>query len=433
MDGDSTGILSLLFPALILIVLLFTAAFFAVCETAFASVSRIRLKLEADRGDARARKACYVTEHFDRAITTILIGTNIVHLAAASYVTVLVTRRWGVSAVTLSTAVTTVVVFFAGELLPKSIAKKYSERFSLGTAGSLCFFMRIFTPLSFLLTAIGSAAAKLTKGDSEVTVTEDELYDIIETMTDEGELDAEQGELVTSALSFGDVTAESILTARVDVTAIDVDWSAEKIMKVIQTLRHSRVPVYENTIDNIIGVLQIRKYIKAWLDDREHLELRALLDEPYFIHCSAKIDELLPLMSSRKLNMAIVTDNYGGTLGIVTVEDILEELVGEIWDEEDVVVETCVRNPDGSCTFLAEVDIEDAFAFMDYEDPEEFDFEHKLLGEWTYEQFDRLPAVGDFFDYNGLRVTVEAMEHRRVLKLRIAPAPASEPEGGEAL
>ena len=412
--------------------MLFFAAYFAVCETAFASVSRVRLKVKADRGDRRAQRAVFVTEHFDKAITTILIGTNIVHLAAAAYVTVLVTRRWGVNAVTLSTVITTVVVFFVGEMLPKSIAKKYSERFSLGTAGSLCFFMRIFTPLSFVLTAIGSAAARLTRGDSEVSVTEDELYDIIENMTDEGELDAEQGELVTSALSFADVTVESILTARVDVTALDVEWPPERVMEVVRNLRHSRVPVYEGTIDNIIGVLQIRKFMKAWLSDREHISLRALLDETYFIHQSMKIAELLPVMSGKKLNMAVVTDNYGGTLGVVTVEDILEELVGEIWDEEDVVVETCVKNDDGSFTFDAEVDIEDAFDFMGYEDPDEFDFEHKLLGEWTYEQFDRLPETGDSFRYNGLLVTVQAVEHRRVLKLRIERIPEDAPEGGDA-
>ena len=426
MDGDSNSILS----AIIILILLAFAAYFALCETAYAAVSRIRLKMEAERGDRRAKKAVYVTEHFDRAITTILIGTNIVHLAAASYVTVLVTRRWGLSAVTLSTIITTVVVFFVGEMLPKSIAKKYSERISLGTAGSLCFFMRIFAPISAVLTAIGSGVAKLTKGDSEVSVTEDELYDIIETMTDEGELDAEQGELVTSALDFADVTVESILTARVDVTAIDVDWPAEKVMALIREVHHSRVPVYETTIDNIIGVLQIRKYLKAWLADREHVVLRALLDEPYFVHRSANIDELLSIMSAKKLNMAVVTDNYGGTLGIVTVEDILEELVGEIWDEEDIVEEPCVRNADGSFTFDAEVDIEDAFQFMDYEDPDEFDFEHKLLGEWTYEQFDLLPEQGNSFSYNGLLVTVQELEQRRIRKLCIALLPDAPEEGG---
>ena len=421
MEGDSSNGFPFL-PVLILLALLFGAAWFAASETAFASVSRVRLKVAAERGDVRAKKAVYVTEQFEKAITTILICNNILHLATAAYVTVLVTRRWGVSAVTVSAIATTVAVFFAGEMLPKSVAKKYSERFSLGTAGALCFFMRVFTPLSSLLTAIGAAAAKFTKGEGEVTVTEEELHEIIETMTDEGGLDEEQGELVHNALSFADVTVESILTARVDLTAIDVDWPPEKIIGVLRRARHSRLPVYEDSIDNIIGVLQIRKYIKAWLNDRENIDLRALLDEAYFIHQSANIDELLPVMSGRKRNMAVVTDNYGGTLGVVTVEDILEELVGEIWDEEDVIVETCIRNPDGSFSFDASVEIEDAFDFMDYEDPSGFDFEHKLLGEWTYEQFDELPEAGGSFDYNGLRVTAERVDQRRVRTLRIEEA-----------
>ena len=412
---------------LIILALLLFADYFAVCETSFAAVSRIRLKTAMERGDRRANKAMYVCEHFDKAITTILIGTNIVHLSCASYVTVLVTRRWGLSAVTLSTFVTTLVVFFVGEMLPKSIAKKYSLRLALGTASSLVFFMHLLTPISFVLTKIGEFASRLTKGDSEVSVTEDELYDIIENMTDEGDLDSEQGDLVHSALAFGDLTAESILTARVDMETIDVDDPLEEILAQVKASRHSRIPVYQDSIDNIIGVLQIRRFMREYLQKREKTDLRSLLDEPYFVHQSAKIDELLSVMSSKKINMTIVTDSYGGTVGIVTVEDILEELVGEIWDEDDEVVEPCVDHGDGSYSFDADVDIEDAFEFMDYEDPGETDFDHKLLGEWAYEQFDAIPQEGDSFTYNGLRITVEKVQQRRIMKLRIQRLP----EGGE--
>ena len=412
---------------LIILALLLFADYFAVCETSFAAVSRIRLKTAMERGDRRANKAMYVCEHFDKAITTILIGTNIVHLSCASYVTVLVTRRWGLSAVTLSTFVTTLVVFFVGEMLPKSIAKKYSLRLALGTASSLAFFMHLLTPVSFVLTKIGEFASSLTKGDSEVSVTEDELYDIIENMTDEGDLDSEQGDLVHSALAFGDLTAESILTARVDMETIDVDDPLEEILSQVKASRHSRIPVYQDSVDNIIGVLQIRRFMREYLQKREKTDLRSLLDEPYFVHQSAKIDELLSVMSSKKINMTIVTDSYGGTVGIVTVEDILEELVGEIWDEDDEVVEPCVDHGDGSYSFDAGVDIEDAFEFMDYEDPDETDFDHKLLGEWAYEQFDAIPQEGDSFTYNGLRVTVEKVQQRRVMQLRIQRLP----EGGE--
>ena len=420
---DDGSILSVL----IILALLLFADYFAVCETSFAAVSRIRLKTAMERGDRRANKAMYVCEHFDKAITTILIGTNIVHLSCASYVTVLVTRRWGLSAVTLSTFVTTIVVFFVGEMLPKSIAKKYSLRLALGTASSLVFFMHLLTPISFILTKIGEFASRLTKGDSEVSVTEDELYDIIENMTDEGDLDSEQGDLVHSALAFGDLTAESILTARVDMETIDVDDPLEEILSQVKASRHSRIPVYQDSVDNIIGVLQIRRFMREYLQKREKTDLRSLLDEPYFVHQSAKIDELLSVMSSKKINMTIVTDSYGGTVGIVTVEDILEELVGEIWDEDDEVVEPCVDHGDGSYSFDAGVDIEDAFEFMDYEDPDETDFDHKLLGEWAYEQFDAIPQEGDSFTYNGLRITVEKVQQRRIMKLHIQRLP----EGGE--
>ena len=416
---DDGSILSVL----IILALLLCADYFAVCETSFASVSRIRLKTAIERGDRQANKAMYVCEHFDKAITTILIGTNIVHLSCASYVTVLVTRRWGISAVTLSTFVTTIVVFFVGEMLPKSIAKKYSLRLALGTASSLVFFMHLLTPVSFALTKIGEFASHLTRGDSEVSVTEDELYDIIESMTDEGNLDSEQGDLVRCALPFGDLTAESILTARVDMETIDVDDPLEEVLARFRAARHSRIPVYQDSVDNIIGVLQIRRFMREYLRNREKTDLRSLLDEPYFVHQSAKIDELLSVMSSKKINMTIVTDSYGGTVGIVTVEDILEELVGEIWDEDDEVVEPCVDHGDGSYSFDAGVDIEDAFAFMDYEDPDETDFDHKLLGEWAYEQFDAIPQEGDGFTYNGLRVTVEKVQQRRILQLRIQRLP----------
>ena len=432
MDGDgSNG--NFITAILILAFLLLLAAYFAACETAFASVARPRLRADMERGDRRAKRAIYVAENFNKAITTILICTNIVHLAAASYVTVVVTRRWGLSAVTLSTIVTTVVVFFLGEMLPKSLAKKYSERFSLWAAGSLCFLMRVLTPLSALLTAIGGAALRFTKGESEVTVTEDELHDLIETMTDEGEIGKEQGELVHNALDFGDVTAESVLTARVDLTALEVGTAPEEAVAVIRRARHSRLPVYEGTVDNIIGVLQIRKYIKAWLADREHVDMRALLDPTFFVHQSTKIDELLPVMSARKMNVAVVTDNYGGTLGVVTIEDILEELVGEIWDEEDVIVESRVKNADGSFSFAADVDMDEAFGFMDYDGlPDDPEFEHKLLGEWAYEQFDLLPRQGDSFAWGDLRVTIEQLDRRRIRKLRIETTAPAEGEEAEA-
>lgn len=406
---------------IIVVILLFCAAYFAVAETAFASVSRIKIKTRADRGDTRAKKALFVLDNFDRAITTILICTNIIHITAATIVTVTVTRIWGVSAVAVSTVITTIAIFFAGEMLPKSIAKKYSERLSLAVAGSLCFFMRIFKPLAVLLAKIGSFAVRFVKSDPEISVTEEEIYDIIEDMTEEGSLDEERGELISSALQFGSVAVESILTSRVDLAAIDVEDSNEEILAYVRAEKHSRIPVYEGSIDNIIGILQIRKYIKAYLSDRENLDIRSLLDEPYFVHQSTMIDDLLPVMSKGKMNMAVVTDNYGGTLGIVTIEDILEELVGEIWDEDDEVEEPYVMKAENVWVCEAEMTVGDVFELLEYDDPEENEeFTNKLLGEWAYEQFTEIPQIGESFDYYDVNVTVSEMNHNRILRLTVS-------------
>ncbi len=419
-------------PWIIAALLLVCAAFFAVTETSMASASRSRIKASAERGDFRAKKTLYVLDNFDLAISTLLICTNIVHIAAASIVTLAVTRKWGVSAVSISTIITTIVVFFAGEMLPKSVAKKYSDTLALSCAPVLCFFMKLFAPLSKLLTWIGQAAAKLTPGDSQISVTEDELYDIIEDMTEEGSLDEDQGDLISSALQFGDVTVESVLTPRVDIVAININSSHAELLSLIRSTNHSRLPVYEGSIDNIIGVLQIRKYIKAYLRLGENLDIKPMLDEVLFVHQSTNIDELLPILSRRKLNIAVVTDNYGGTLGIVTVEDILEELVGEIWDEDDVIEEPMVEIGDGVYEVGADETVSDVFDQLGYEDPEnDEELVNTLMGEWAYEKFDTIPKPGDSFRYHQVLVTVKDMNHNRIMKLTVALLPETE-EGGEA-
>lgn len=416
---------------IIVIVLLMCAAYFAVAETAFASVSRVRIKVRAEKGEAKALQALEVLDNFDRAISSILICTNIVHIAAASIVTVNVTRIWGLSAVTLSTIIMTIVVFFVGEMLPKSIAKKYSERLSLAVAGSLCFFMRILRPISSVLSAIGNFAARFVKADPEISVTEDEIYDIIEDMTEDGSLGEERGELISSALQFGETTVESILTARVDLAAVDVEEPPDEVLAYIREQKHSRLPVYDGSIDNIIGVLQIRRFIKAYLHLGKNLDLRTILDKVVFVHQSTNIDELLPIMSKQKINIAVVTDNYGGTVGIVTVEDILEELVGEIWDEDDVVEEPIVELEDGAFQINADESVSDAFDRIGFEDPEEDEeLVNTLMGEWAFHQFTAIPKVGDSFDYHGLTVTVSAMEHNRILTLKVT-VPSKTEEGGE--
>ena len=406
---------------LIVILLLLAAMLFAVMETAFASVSRVRLKTGAEKGEKSAVRALYVTEHFDRAITTLLICTNIVHIATASIVTVYVTRRWGVSAVSISTLVTTLVVFFFGEMLPKSIARKYSEPLSLATAGVLCVLMTLLRPLAALLTWIGNTAAKRIKGDDESAVTENDIYDILEDMAEEGKIDEEQGELISLALQFGDVTVESILTSRVDVAAINIDMPQEEILSFIKEQNHSRLPVYEGTIDNIIGILHIRRYIRHYIHRGEALDIRPLLYEPFFVHQSTKIDDLLTIMSRKKINLAVVTDNYGGTLGIVTDEDILEELVGEIWDEDDRAVRNVVPMTDGSYSVNPEEHVLDVLDELgiSYGEAEEEKIGRKLMNELAYEVFPRIPVAGDSFKYLGTKISVLVMRQNRIMRLKV--------------
>ena len=420
-------------PIIIALILLVVAFYFAIAETAFASASRPKIKASAERGEPAAKHALYIIDHFDRAISTILIGTNLSHLSISALVTVAVVRRWGLTAVSVSTIVTTLIVFFAGEMLPKTVGKKYPERAAKACSGSLRAFMTVFAPLSSFLTWIGETASKLTKGEVELSVTEDELYDIIEDMTEEGSLDEEQGELISSALQFNDITVESVLTPRMDLSALDISLPGEEILSVIKTTNHSRLPVYEGSIDHIVGILQIRKYIKAFLRMNAEPPLRDLLDEPFFVHQSTSLSELLPMLTEHRMNMAVVTDNFGGTLGIVTVEDIVEEIVGEIWDEDDVIEETVTDVEEGVWIADADESVSDLFEHMDYEDPEDNDeLVDTRLGEWAYQQFETIPQPGDSFRYHDLIIAVTEMEHNRILKLKITFSPEEKEEGEEA-
>ena len=415
---------------IIIFVLYLFMAYFAVAETAFASVNKIKIRTAQERGDSRADKALLVLEDFDKAVTTVLIGTNITHLAVASMVTVIVTRQFGLSFVAVGTIITTLAVFFFGEMLPKSIAKRYSESLSLMCASSLLMFMRLFTPVSFILTKIGQFAAGQVGGEEEVSVTEDELYDIIEDMADEGTLNEEQSELISSALEFGDITVDSILTSRVDMDALEVSTPAEKIVEYLLGHRHSRYPVYEGTTDHIIGTLQMRKYLKAYRKDKNP-DLRSLIDAPLFVHYSTPVDDLLREMNAKKVSIAIVLDDFGGTYGITTSEDALEELVGEIWDEEDIIVEDFKQMEDGSYLANADLTVGDIFHNMDLElDDDEEELEYKRASEWAFEHFTHIPTVGESFTYDFVTVTVARMQMNRIRQLLLTVS--EEEQGGDA-
>lgn len=415
-------------PLLWVILLLLGAAYCAISETSLSSASKTKIKVASEKGSTNAKRVLAIMDQFDKAITTLLICTNILHIATASIVTVYVTRRWGLGAVSISTIITTIIVFFVAEMLPKSIAKKTPEKLVLFCAPLLQLLMKILTPISTLLTWIGQGVSKLSKTEPPVSVTEDELHDIIDEMAEDGAIDENQSDLISSALTFGDVTAEGILTPRVDLVAIDIDDDPKDILAFIKKQTHSRIPVYKGSIDNIIGVLQIRNYLKLYLQTGVIPDIQSTMDQVYYAHQSTEIHELLPELSKRKLSMAIITDNYGGTVGIVTVEDILEELVGEIWDESDVVQDPIVKVSDTQYIAEANQTLSAVFDFMDFDDPDPDDKDEANLqiGEWVYEQFSTLPKTGDSFDYHNLKITVQEMENHRILKVRLDVMPNQE-------
>ena len=420
-------------PWIIAALLILFAAYIAVTETSLASASRIRMKTLADRGNENAKKVLWALDHFDRTISTILICTNIAHLGAASLITLAVTRRWGVSAVTLSTFLTTLVVFFVGEMLPKSVAKKFADQLILWCIRPLTGLVWFFRPASALLAAIGNFAGRRAPADPVVSATEEEIHEIIDDMTEEGTLDEEHGELISSALRFNDLTVESVLTPRVDMDAIDIDDSPEEILRQIREQNHSRLPVYEESIDHIIGILRIRRYLRAYLDQGKNVNLRKLLDEPYYVTESARINDLLTRMSRDKQSLAIVSDHYGGTVGLVTTEDILETLVGDIYDEEDEVEDSFIDLKNGCYLVDAEENVYDTFQEIEFDDPEDDEeLRDMRLGEWVYEHFQSVPKVQEHFDYHGLKVYVARMDHNRILKVMLKAPTRPAPEGEEA-
>ena len=412
MDPDSWLYLLLIFA------LLLFGAFFASSEIALSSVSRARIRLLTEQGDRRAKKVQYIQDHFDRAISTLLIGNNLAHILASSIATVWVVRLWGENAVAAATLILTVIVFFFAELLPKNIAKKYSERYSKAVAGPIVICMRVCTPFSFLLSKLGNYAASLS-GDEADEVTEDEFHDMVETIAEESAIDDEKGELVQSALDFGERTVGDILTFRVDVEAIDDADSMEEILSFVRRVRHSRLPVYHDSIDNIVGILPCRRFIKTYLREGDKLQLSALLDEPFFVHSGTAIDDLLPAMNRRRAGLAVVTDDYGGVQGIVTMEDILEELVGEIWDEDDEVVESFRTLDDHTFEVDAALPVTDCFELLGLEEPEDEELTHKTMGGLAFSAFEMIPAQGDSFDYENLHITILEMDKQRIKTLRI--------------
>lgn len=410
---------------IIVIVCICLSAVFSSIETAFSTVSIIRLKNSAEKGSKRAKNALKVTEQYDKALTSILIGNNIVNIGCSSVATVLCISLFGDAGAAVSTVAVTILVLIFGEVLPKCLAKEKPEAFCLATAKILLGFMTILTPFVFFFVFIKSFALKIfTKGGAKPSVTEDELKVLIGTSQQEGVLEQQERELVQSALEFDEKTVQETLTPRVDITAIEVTDSPDKIKKLIIEERYSRIPVYKDDIDNIIGILHTRDYLEE-LANQKTPDIKKLIKPAYFIYKTKILSVVLAEFKKQKLHIAVVTDDYGGTLGIVTMEDLLEEIVGEIWDEDEIEIPDHNKISDTTYTVSGDMSITSLLELLELREGY-IKTDAVSVGGWIMENIGDIPEVGDSFTYkNTINVTVTTTAEKRVEKVKIIYIPES--------
>ena len=401
---------------IILAVLVLLSAFFSASETAYTSANRIRLKSRAENGSKKAERALMIIEHYDKTLTTILIGNNIVNILTSSLATVLCIALFGEKGTLISTAAVTVIVLIFGEILPKTIAKLNAESFACAISAAMKVLIIIFTPFSAFFILLQKAAARLFGGKrSEVSMNEEELMQLIDEIEDEGVLEEQESDLVRSALEFDETVVSAIITPRVNVAAAEINTGVEELRELFIKEGYSRIPVYEKTIDHIVGIVRHRDFFEK-LAQGESFYVRDIVQETMFVPGLMKISDVLRKMQRSKIHLAVVVDQYGGTEGIVTLEDIIEELVGEIWDETDEV-KAPVRFI-GKNVFETSGEVSQNDFNRYFEDRFEIDSDSNTIGGWIYELFGRIPNPGESIETPDFRITVMSLEDLRIGKLR---------------
>ena len=419
-----------------IIVLIALSAFCSGSEMAFSSANRMRLENLMEDGNRRAKVAWRITERFDNALSAILIGNNLVNIGASSLASVLAftlagNDRWS----WLATLILTVLVIIFGETIPKILAKKNANRFSLRVAYAVRLMMIVLAPVVLLVVGLVKLLTLPMKGEREAEDEDDasqELQSIFETAEDEDVIDEDRSELLQAALDFSDVMASEAMTARVDMVAIDIDDDWSEIRAILNSTPYSRLPVYEDSVDNIIGFLYLNRLFREQVDtllesgaETPPADLRSLLIEPCFVYKTTKMPQVLAELRRQKKHLAVVTDEYGGTLGVITMEDVLEQLVGEIWDETDVVETEVVERESGEYELDGDMVISDFLELLEWEE-DAIETESATVGGWTIERFGAFPLPGDSFEADGLHVTVLAMDNLRVERVLVRKLP--EPE-----
>ena len=409
-----------------LVILVAFSAFFSASETAFSSLNQIRLKSRAEDGDPSAARVLAMSEQYDKLLSSILIGNNIVNIAAASIGTVLFTRLLDPQrGATVSTIVLTIVVLIFGEVTPKSLAKEMPERVATAVSPFLSLLMLLLSPLTWLFTQWKKLLGHFIHSGEADTITEGELMTMVSEAESDGELTDRESQLIRSAIEFDDVEVEEILTPRVDVVAVEDTTSLEELAQTFAESGYSRLPVYHDNIDNIIGVVHEKDFYLAKLKKAATVE--ELVVPTLYTTGTTQISQLLRTLREQHHHMAVVVDEYGGTEGIITLEDILEELVGEIWDEHDEVTEDFRQQSDGSWLVAGSASVDDLFETLDL--PEDEDIDSNTVNGLVQEKTHHLPKVGDHFTLDHFEGVVTRTARRRVTEVRLSPIPEPEEKG----
>lgn len=416
-DGSNSSIQLLL----CMLVLVSLSAYFSATETAFSSFNRIRLKNMAEEGDKRAQLAMSLAAGYDRLLSTILVGNNIVNILLTSLATVFFVGLYGSgTGTTLATIVSTIVVLIFGEISPKSLAKEHAESFVLATAPILRVIVILLYPVNWLFSMWKKLLGKVFKSSGDQVVTEQELLTIVDEAEQGGSINEQESELIRRVIDFNDREAVDILIPRVDMTGIDAEATAKEMAELFAESGYSRLPVYEDTMDHIVGVVHLKDYLAV---QNQQPRPREIMQPPVFVPPTMKIRLLLRLLQEQKSHIAIVSDEYGGTQGLVTMEDVLEELVGEIWDEHDDVVELIRPLEDGGRAVLCAAELDSLMELFDTET----ECEASTVSGWVMDALGRIPQVGDTFCADGLQVQVTRMDGNHPEEILVHPLPTEEP------
>lgn len=396
---------------LVLVLLILMSAYFSATETAFSSFNKIKLKNLAASGNKKAALVLSLAKDYDKLLSTILIGNNIVNIASASMATAIFVFHFGDIGITLSTIVMTILVLIFGEISPKSIAKDAPDSFAMFSAPILKCFVLILSPLNFLFMIWKKFLSKIFKVTDNNVITDDELLTIVDEAQAEGGIDETEGELIKNAIEFNDLDAEDIFKPRVDVIAIPITAPKDVIDKTFMKTGYSRLPVYEGTIDNIIGILHLKDFYNKIMNSDKNIA--NVLKTPTFITPNMKIPKILTLLKQNKSHLAIITDEFGGTVGILTLEDILEELVGDIWDEHDEIIEDFIKIEDNKYRIMGNASLEKMFELFSIN----LDSEINTVSGWVIEMLNDFPKKDDTFSFEHLDIIISKVNNRRVVEI----------------